>query len=79
MIKPSKETKDRWDSIITDYLSRWPNLPSRTLALMIYNQNNELFLTPEQVRGFIRWRRGRNGKRSRAITKSNRYARFKSV
>ena len=48
--------------ITLQYIERFPNLPSRTLAAKIYNENNQLFKNIESVRYQIRYYRGKSGK-----------------
>ncbi len=47
---------------ILEYLERFPDLPSRTLASKIYNENSELFKNAEAVRFHIKYYRGKSGK-----------------
>ena len=54
--------KQQTGKIILEYLERFPNLPSRTLASKIYNENNELFKDIESVRFHIKYYRGKSGK-----------------
>ena len=55
--------KQQTGKIILEYLERFPNLPSRTLASKIYNENNELFKDIESVRFHIKYYRGKSGKK----------------
>lgn len=54
--------KQQTGKIILEYLERFPNLPSRTLASKIYNENNESFKDIESVRFHIKYYRGKSGK-----------------
>ena len=51
--------------MIKDAVRDNPDIPSRTLARMIYFQNVQIFKDIESVRSSIRWYRGKNGKESR--------------
>lgn len=46
--------------VVKEWLAKWPNLPSKQLARMIYNSddNNKLFNSAEHVRTSIRYYRG---------------------
>jgi predicted phosphodiesterase len=55
---------ERKKEIVLKYLSQFPNLPSRTLATLIYNQNKLSFKDIENVRGIIRHYRGTSGKKN---------------
>lgn len=50
--------------IIIEYLERFPNLPIRTLANKIYNENNQLYRNAEWVRQHIKYYKGKNGKQA---------------
>lgn len=50
-------------NIIKDNLQKYPNVANLTLAKTIYSENNELFLSVEEVRNQIRYYRGANGKK----------------
>ena len=52
--------------IVLEYLAgQFRNLPSRTLAAKIYNENKEAFKDAQSVDNIIRYYRGRNGDRNR--------------
>ena len=51
--------------MIKDAVRDNPDVPSRTLARMIYSQNIQIFKDLESVRSSIRWIRGKHGKESR--------------
>lgn len=51
--------------MIKDAVRDNPDVPSRTLAKMIYFQNVQIFKDLEVVRDSIRWFRGKHGKKSR--------------
>jgi predicted phosphodiesterase len=48
--------------IVTPYLEKYPEMPSLTLAKLIYKENKEAFNTIETVRSLIRSYRGASGK-----------------
>lgn len=47
--------------ILDELCAKWPDLPSRTLARMAFNQNKGVFASIDHARCAIRYRRGRNG------------------
>lgn len=47
--------------IVLEYLNKWGNLPSNTLARKIYNENSQVFTSVDAVRGIIRYYRGACG------------------
>lgn len=49
-------------NLIKSYLTKHPNLPSLTLARLIYKQNNKQFKNIEAVRTCLRYYRGKIGK-----------------
>ena len=53
--------------VIFEWLEKWPDLPSMTLARMIYNadDNHKLFTNIDTVRTRIRYYRGKSGERNR--------------
>ena len=51
--------------MIKDAVRDNPDVPSRTLARMIYSQNIQIFKDLESVRSSIRWIRGKCGEESR--------------
>ena len=51
--------------MIKDAVRDNPDIPSRTLAKMIYFQNVQIFKDLESVRDSIRWFRGKHGEKSR--------------
>ena len=51
--------------MIKDAVRDNPDVPSRTLARMIYSQNIQIFKDLESVRSSIRWCRGKRGEESR--------------
>lgn len=50
--------------LIKDAVRDNPDIPSRTLAKIIYYKNKQLFFNIESVRSSIRRYRGKNGKGS---------------
>ena len=55
---------------VKKYLQRFPNTPSRTLAIKIYRENPEIFKNQEHARGVVRNLRGLKGKLNRKHTES---------
>ena len=53
--------------IILEYMQKWPDLPNRTLAKLIYSRddNYKVFNSAESVRTLIRYYRGANGDKLR--------------
>jgi len=50
---------------VLEYLDKFPNTPSLTLAKVIYKENKELYRDVEHVRSIVRHYRGANGHKSR--------------
>lgn len=50
--------------LVITYLDKYPEMPSLTLAKLIYAENPLEFATAEEVRGLIRSYRGANGQRT---------------
>ena len=55
---------------VNEYLAKYPDLPSLTLARKIYKENVELFSSLDGVRSAIRTRRGQNGRHHREKIKN---------
>ena len=51
--------------IVKNYLRKFPNTPSLTIAKKVYAENNADFKDVEDVRTIIRYQRGLKGKRYR--------------
>lgn len=51
--------------VVIDYLTKFPNLPTHSLAKKIYAENKVLFTSVENCRSSIRMYRGANGKQNR--------------
>lgn len=51
--------------IIKEYLNKFPDLPSLTLAKVIYKDHSALFMSIEDVRSNIRYYRGTSGSRNK--------------
>lgn len=51
--------------IVKEYLKRFPNVPTKTIADKIYKENKELFSTPETARTRVRYYRGSLGDTNR--------------
>jgi hypothetical protein len=47
--------------VIKDYLAKFNDMPRKTLANKIYNENKALFTSPEQIRSSIRYYVGKGG------------------
>lgn len=47
--------------VVRNYLTEYPQLPTRTLASLIYKKESDLFDDYEQVRSFVRYYRGKSG------------------
>lgn len=57
--------------IVKNYLKRFANTPSLTLAKKIYSENNEHFKNVEDARDVVRYCRGVKGKQNRKDAKTN--------
>lgn len=69
-----RKTANPLASKIADELcAKWPNLPSRTLGRMAYNQNKGVFSTIDAARNAVRYRRGRNSQKNRPKAGTARY------
>ena len=60
-------------NIILDYLEKFPNAPSRTLAKKIYNENSAFFTDFENVYFRVRYYRGQSGSKNRDKLKNNKF------
>lgn len=60
--------------VVIEYLEKFPNTPSRTLARLIYRDNSILYKDDEHVRSLIRCLKGKNGKYNRIRFKNSDYA-----
>lgn len=59
--------------IVLEYLNKWGNLPSLTLAKKIYSENKEAFTSIDTIRTVIRYYRGTVGDRNRSCLKNHKY------
>jgi predicted phosphodiesterase len=59
--------------VVKEYLERFPNVPSLTLAKKIYTENSTIFLNVESARNIIRYYRGQNGNNDRKRLSTNKY------
>lgn len=61
--------------IVLEWLEKWPDLPKKQLARMIYNSddNHLIFRDQEAVRNLIRMYRGQSGSRHRKQTQIKKY------
>jgi predicted phosphodiesterase len=60
-------------NIILDYLEKFPNAPSRTLAKKIYNENSAFFIDFENIYFRVRYYRGQSGSKNRDKLKNNKF------
>jgi predicted phosphodiesterase len=60
-------------NIILDYLEKFPNAPSRTLAKKIYNENSAFFTDIENIYFRVRYYRGQSGSKNRDKLKNNKF------
>jgi predicted phosphodiesterase len=60
-------------NIILDYLEKFPNAPSRTLAKKIYNENSAFFTDAENVYFRVRYYRGQSGSINREKLKNTKF------
>lgn len=60
-------------NIILDYLEKFPNAPSRTLAKKIYNENSAFFTDAENVYFRVRYYRGQSGNKNRNKLKNVKF------
>ena len=60
-------------NIILDYLEKFPNAPSRTLAKKIYNENSAFFTDAENVYFRVRYYRGQSGSINRDKLKNTKF------
>jgi predicted phosphodiesterase len=61
--------------IVCGYLERFPKTATKTLADLIYKENEEVFATPETTRSTVRYYRGNKGKKQRELLKDRRFVR----
>ena len=60
-------------NIILDYLEKFPNAPSRTIAKKIYNENSAFFTDIENVYFRVRYYRGQSGSTNRDKLKNTKF------
>ena len=60
-------------NIILDYLEKFPNAPSRTIAKKIYNENSAFFTDAENVYFRVRYYRGQSGSINREKLKNTKF------
>jgi predicted phosphodiesterase len=60
-------------NIILDYLEKFPNAPSRTIAKKIYNENSAFFTDAENVYFRVRYYRGQSGSTNRNKLKNTKF------
>ncbi len=62
--------------IAREYILRFPDTPSLTLAKKIYAENIAVFKSIEEARSFIRYARGTRGEKNRKVVKSKQLKMF---
>jgi len=63
--------------LIVEYLKKYSDLPTRTLANKIYNENKELYKNLESTREFIKYYRGQSGENHRKKLKDKSFVNVK--
>jgi metallophosphoesterase superfamily enzyme len=63
------------DKILAQYLSKYPNMPSMTMAKLAYKEHPAVFKSLEHTRSSIRYRRGNNGNSMRKILVDKQFSR----
>ncbi len=58
---------------IFEVLDRFPDLPTRTIARVLFKEAPELFNNPEHARNIVRYLRGANGDKNRETLKIEKY------
>lgn len=56
--------------LIKEYIAKWYDLPSTTLAKIIYKDHSGLYKNVEEIRSFIRYYRGSGGHKSKKHSKN---------
>ena len=59
--------------LVTDHLDKYPESGSLTIARILYRDYPEYFISVENARDLIRYRRGAHGKERLRILKDKRY------
>jgi len=61
--------------IVLEWLEKWPDLPKKQLARMIYNADNNhlVFTSIEHIRSLIRMYKGQNGYSNREGVKKRKF------
>ena len=60
-------------NLIKSYLTKFPKLPSLTLARLIYKENNKQFTNMEAVRSCLRYYRGKKGEKTKSQLASREF------
>ena len=60
-------------NLIKSYLTKFPKLPSLTLAKKIYKENNKQFTNMEAVRSCLRYYRGKKGEKTKSQLASREF------
>lgn len=61
--------------VVQDYLTRYPNTATKTLASMLYRDNKEMFTDLEHARSAVRYYRGAMGAKKRGEVSTKEYFR----
>jgi len=61
--------------IVFEYMDRFNDYGSLTIARKIYKEHPELFITLEHCRSYIRYYRGKSGKYNRHYMTTRKYVR----
>lgn len=69
-MRPFDEIKRK---ILFEYLEKYPDLPSYSMAQAIYSKYPEYWTNAETVRGHIRRYRGKSGEHHRNKMKNQKY------
>lgn len=54
-------------NVVLDYIAKYPELPNRTLAHLIFSKEEGLFTTVEEARGCIRYYKGAKGEKQAKV------------
>lgn len=58
---------------VNEVMNRFPDLPSRTLARVLFAEAPELFSSIDHARSIVRYLRGTNGDKNRKCVKNRKY------
>lgn len=67
--------------LVLEYLEKWPDLPTLTLAKLIYNDkdNYKVFNSIEHARDIIRYYRGLRGDKNRKDLSTTKYLKHEQI